>query len=133
MSRSSYSYDDEDDYDIRYQKRGPSPGIRYVANPKRTQNYYDAPPGPSYIGVDRLNITTMHRSRSRSRTGELSRTRERRASSPPAPVPVIINNKIYNDLSSSDEDTRHKQVARSSRRRRSRSLSSRSRSSFYMT
>ncbi|KAK2486660.1 hypothetical protein H9L39_00587 [Fusarium oxysporum f. sp. albedinis] len=139
MSRSSYSYDDEDDYDIRYQKRGPSPGIRYVANPQRTQNYYDAPPGPSYIGADRLNITTMHRSRSRSRTGEQSRARERRASSPPAPVPVIINNKIYNDLSSDDEDTRRKQVARSSRRRRSRSRSrsrsssSRSRSSSYMT
>ncbi|KAH7257480.1 hypothetical protein BKA59DRAFT_111591 [Fusarium tricinctum] len=136
MSRSSYSYDDEDDYDIRFQKRGPSPGgVRYVANPQRAPNYYDAPPRPSYIGADRLNISTIHRSQSRSRSREHSRTRERRASSPPAPVPVIINNRIYNDISSDDEDSRHKQVAKSSRHRRSRSRSSssRSRSSSYMT
>ncbi|GKU05686.1 unnamed protein product [Fusarium langsethiae] len=137
MSRSSYSYD-EDDYDVRYQKRGPSPaaGVRYVASPQRPQNYYNAPPGPSYLGADRLNIASIHRSNSRSRSRDPSRTQDCRASSPPAPAPVIITNKIYNDLSSDDEGDRRKQVSRSSRRRRSRSSSSsrsRSRSSSYMT
>ncbi|KAF4985596.1 hypothetical protein FGRMN_11154, partial [Fusarium graminum] len=104
MSRSSYSYDDDDDdYDIRYQKRGPSPGgVRYVANPQLSRNYREPPPGPSYTGADRLNISSTHRAQSRSRSREISLSRERRASSPPAPAPVIINNRIYNDFSSDD-------------------------------
>ncbi|UZP33898.1 hypothetical protein NXS19_001714 [Fusarium pseudograminearum] len=49
MSRSSYSYEDEDDYEVRYQKRGPSPaaGVRYVASPQRPQTTITHLRGPA--------------------------------------------------------------------------------------
>ncbi|KAH7326775.1 hypothetical protein B0I35DRAFT_508923 [Stachybotrys elegans] len=110
---SSY-YDDDDELDIRYRRRvSPPQAVRYVERPaQRPHSYYDAG-GPSlYVPETRTTIVARQ----------------------PAPAqPVIINNRFYNDYSSSDDDDdrgnrRQRQVAR---RRRSRSRSrtrSRSRS-----
>jgi flagellar biosynthesis GTPase FlhF len=115
-------YDDEDDLDIHVsRRRAPSPSpVHYVeTRPRpRPRDYY--PNGPTFLIPERTVVTTR------------SRSRERRSSSPsvaPAPAPVIINNRIYNEHSS-DEDDGHRQMTLSRPRRPSHS---RSQSSSYMT
>ncbi|KXH62651.1 hypothetical protein CSAL01_01217 [Colletotrichum salicis] len=140
MSNSYYS--DSDDLDIRVsRRRAPSPSqVHYVeARPRpAARNYYpSAGQQPSFLAPERTVITTRTRSRERSR--------ERHCTPPggpapapipaPAPAPVIINNRIYNEHSSDDEDDRHMQVYRNRHRSHSRGHSSHSRSpsSSYMT
>ncbi|WYZ43004.1 hypothetical protein EsH8_VI_000703 [Colletotrichum jinshuiense] len=135
-------YSDSDDLDIRVsRRRAPSPlPVNYVEAIPRPRNYYpSSAQQPSFLAPERTVITTRTRSRERSR--------ERRSTPPsgsapvPAPAPasvptpVIINNRIYNDHSSDEEDDRHMQVYRSRHRSRSRGHSSHSRSpsSSYMT
>ncbi|KXH43725.1 hypothetical protein CSIM01_10321 [Colletotrichum simmondsii] len=138
MSNSYYS--DSDDLDIRVsRRRAPSPSqVHYVeARSRPSRNYYpSAGQQPSFLAPERTVITTRTRSRERSR--------ERHSTPPgpappsisaPAPAPVIINNRIYNEHSSDDEDDRHMQVYHSRHRSHSRGHSSHSRSpsSSYMT
>jgi hypothetical protein len=116
-------YDDDEDIDIHVRHRAPSPArpVRYVPNPPRPRDYYAA--GPSYL-VPENRTTVVARSRS------LSRSRDRRESPPQAANPVIINNRIYNDPSSSDdsdsdyERERRRRRRREKERRRDRSSSS---------
>ncbi|WQF85119.1 hypothetical protein CDEST_10133 [Colletotrichum destructivum] len=136
---SSY-YSDSDDVDIRFsRRRAPSPSpVHYVEARPRPRSYYpSAPQQPAFLAPERTVITTRTRSRERSR--------ERRSTPPssapsaptpaPAPPPVIINNRIYNEHSSDEEDDRHMQVYHSRHRTHSRGHSSHSRSpsSSYMT
>jgi hypothetical protein len=107
---SSYFSDDED-LDVHIRRHTHSPDrVRYVSTAPR--DYYGQP------GFLRPEQRTMIVARSRSRERSRDRT------SPPQPSgPVIIQNKIYNDLSSDDD------YETSSRRRRHSSYSrSRSRS-----
>ena len=107
---SSY-YTDDEDLDVHIRRHTHSPDrVRYVNTAPR--DYYGPP------GFLRPEQRTMVVARSRSRERSRDRT------SPPQPSgPVIIQNKIYNDLSSDDD------YETSSRRRRHSSYSrSRSRS-----
>lgn len=101
---SQYSYD-EDDVDVRIRRRHSPEGVRYVTTAPRP--YYP----PSYL-VPEQGMRVVSRSRSRDR------------GSPPQPAgPVIIQNKIYNEMSDDEYEP-----SRTSRRRRSRRRSSYSRS-----
>lgn len=104
---SHYSYD-EDDLDVHIRRRySPEQPARYVSAAPRP---YHPPP---YL-VPEQGMRVVARSRSHDRSRERS--------SPPQPAgPVIIQNKIYNDMSSDEE-------YEPSRRRRSRRRSSYSRS-----
>ncbi|TDZ28301.1 Reticulocyte-binding protein 2-like protein a [Colletotrichum trifolii] len=137
MSNSYYS--DEEDLDIRVSRRrgvSPSP-VHYVEARSRPTSYYPTASQPGYLvpGPERTIITSRTRSRERSRDRRTPPASISTAA-PPAPTPVIINNRIYNDHSSDEEDDRHMQVHHSRRRSHSRgSLYSHSRSpsSSYMT
>ncbi|KAK5987719.1 hypothetical protein PT974_11851 [Cladobotryum mycophilum] len=123
----SSHYDDDSDLDIRVRHRGPPPQpIRYVHSPPRARSYYGVPGGPSYL-VPEHTTTVVARSRSRDRS------RDRRSPPPPVPAqPVIINNRIYNELSEDDDssdDDRRSHRKRGSHRRRRSAHRSRSRSS----
>ncbi|OAA79917.1 hypothetical protein LEL_03403 [Akanthomyces lecanii RCEF 1005] len=109
---SHYSYD-EDDLDVHIRRRHSPEPVRYVSTAPR--QYYP----PSYLVPDQ-GMRVVARSRSRERN------------SPPQPAgPVIIQNKIYNDMSSDDE---YEPSRRRRPRRRSSYSRSRSRSrSRYMT
>ncbi|KAK1500209.1 hypothetical protein CTAM01_06808 [Colletotrichum tamarilloi] len=138
MSNSYYS--DSDDLDIRVsRRRAPSPSqVHYVeARSRPSRNYYpSAGQQPSFLAPERTVITTRTRSRERSRERHSTPPGPAPASiSAPAPAPVIINNRIYNEHSSDDEDDRHMQVYHSRHRSHSRGHSSHSRSpsSSYMT
>lgn len=113
-------YSDDEDIDIRVERRR-SPPVHYVDVPayqqRRPRHYY---PGdhPSYLEPERTTIIAT-RSASRDRSRE-------RISSPPAAhaAPVVINNRIYNEYSSDDDESHHRlQLARPRRRSRSRSRS----------
>ncbi|KAJ6786887.1 hypothetical protein PWT90_00028 [Aphanocladium album] len=109
---SNYSYE-EDDLDVHIRRRHSPEPVRYVSTAPR--QYYP----PSYLVPDQ-GMRVVARSRSRERN------------SPPQPAgPVIIQNKIYNELSSDDE---HEGSRRRRSRRRSSFSPSRSRSrGRYMT
>ncbi|KAJ3499311.1 hypothetical protein NLG97_g435 [Lecanicillium saksenae] len=109
---SHYSYD-EDDLDVHIRRRHSPEPVRYVSTAPRP--YYP----PSYLVPDQ-GMRVVARSRSRERN------------SPPQPAgPVIIQNKIYNEMSSDDE---YEGTRRRRSRRRSSYSPSRSRSrGRYMT
>lgn len=133
---SSY-YSDDDDLDIRVsRRRAPSPSpVHYVEARPRPRSYYPTAAQHSYLVPERTVIHTRTRSRERSR--------DRRSSPPsssaapaPAPAPVIINNRIYNEHSSDDEEDHRMQIYQTRHRSHSRAHShshSRSPSSSYMT
>ncbi|KAM3537208.1 hypothetical protein ARSEF1564_009873 [Beauveria bassiana] len=108
---SHYSYD-KDDLDVHIRRRHSPESFRYVSTAPR--QYYS----PSYIVPDQ----GMH---------VIARSRSRERSSPPQPAgPVIIQNRIYNEISSEDEY----EPSRRRRDRRRNYSRSRSRSrSQYMT
>ncbi|PKS07855.1 hypothetical protein jhhlp_006463 [Lomentospora prolificans] len=114
-------YSDDEDIDIRVERRR-SPPVHYVDVPayqqRRPRHYYPTDHSPAYLEPERTTIIAT-RSASRERSRE-------RISSPPAAhgVPVVINNRIYNEYSSDDEESHNRlQLARPRRRSRSRSHS----------
>ncbi|OHE91768.1 hypothetical protein CORC01_12942 [Colletotrichum orchidophilum] len=135
---SSY-YSDSDDLDIRVsRRRAPSPSqVHYVeARPRPSRNYYpSAGQQSSFLVPERTVIATRTRSRERSRERHSPPPSGAAPAPAPAPAPVIINNRIYNEHSSDDEDGRHMQVYHTRHRSHSRGPSSHSRSpsSSYMT
>jgi hypothetical protein len=110
---SSYSYSDDEDIDIRVARGGGRPV--YVDSRQRPRSYYATGGGPPYLVPEQRTVIT---------TRERSRSRDRRSSPPsaPPPAPVIINNRIYNDMSS-DEDVAGHGRLQLARPRRSHSRS----------
>ncbi|OLN92901.1 Reticulocyte-binding protein 2-like protein a 5 [Colletotrichum chlorophyti] len=140
-------YSDEEDLDIRFtRRRAPSPSpVNYVEARSRPRDYYPSAAQPSFLAPERTIITTRTRSRERSRERRSSPPTIIATAPPPppapaqAPAPVIINNRIYNEYSSDEDDERRMQAYRPRRREHSRDRSrghsshSRSPSSSYMT
>ncbi|KAK2729945.1 hypothetical protein CKAH01_09983 [Colletotrichum kahawae] len=129
---SSY-YSDDDELDIHVsRRRAPSPSpVHYVEARPRPRSYYPSAAQPNYLVPERTIISARTRSRSRDRRSSPI------SSAAPAPVsaPVIINNRIYNEHSS-DEDDDHRPQTYHRHRSHSRAPShshSRSPSSSYMT
>jgi len=111
---SSY-YSDDEDIDVHVRAGGRPV---YVEPRQRPRSYYaHGGGGPSYLVPEQHTVIT---------TRERSRSRDRRTSPPsaPPPAPVIINNRIYNDLSDDDEDHGRLQLTRPHRHAHSRSRSS---------
>jgi hypothetical protein len=114
-------YSDDEDIDIRVERRRSSP-VHYVDVPayqqRRPRQYYPTDHSPSYLEPERTTIVAT-RSASRDRSRE-------RMSSPVVPqvAPVVINNRIYNEYSSDEEESHHRfQLSRPRHRSRSRSRS----------
>lgn len=109
---SSY-YSDDEDIDVHVHSSRP---VQYVDRRQRPRSYYAQGGTPAYLVPEQRTVIT---------TRERSHSRDRRSSPPSAtaPAPVIINNRIYNDLSSDEEDGRLA-VTRPHRRSHSRSRSS---------
>ncbi|KAL9942674.1 hypothetical protein D7B24_006361 [Verticillium nonalfalfae] len=126
---SSY-YSDDEDLNIHVSRRRASPPYNYVEPPRhRPVSYFPTEQRPqSYLVPERTVIRTRSRSRERFRRPSPPNSPPAPA---PAPAPVIINNRIYNEHSDSEDDRRGLQVMPARHRDHSRS---RSRSgSGYMT
>ena len=97
LGKMSYHYDDEDEFDIRVRRGRVSPVTYYPDHheqPVARSVYYQH--GSSYLVPE--SSGRLHRSRSRGRPS-------------PPPNPVIINNRIYNDFESQEEDDRYLQLS----------------------
>lgn len=133
----NYYYDDDLDVHVRHGGYLPHQPVHYVESRPRPQAHYAVPAASAYL-VPEQHTTVVARSRSRDRSRERPR---------PGPSnPVIINNNVYHDHSSDDDDFnegrrqhsqlihrhyyRHNSDSRSGSRSRSRSHS---RSSAYKT
>lgn len=114
-------YSDDEDIDVRIRHHGgPSPRpVRYVERPR---NYSGGHIVPNYLMPDQ-HATVVARSRSRERSWDRHPGSTDRIQA--AAQPVIINNRIYNEVSSEDEsEYRYRgQVARRRRSSGSRSQS----------
>lgn len=147
-------YDSEEDINVRVRHDRSPPAVRYVHSPPVRGPQYEYGTTPTYLGPEQRTVVTSHlRTRSPPRDPRDFRDPRDLRESPrnsrtavgagapvppppaPAPAPIIINNRIYNEHDSDEEDDIYRRSRRPAAvpvvyRRSSRSRSrSRSRSS----